>query len=665
MKTARTILLLLAASVAPTFASGPAWDASGNSQLSGTYYFRQVLYVGAAGGSISQAVAFSGNIVFSGTTTGTYTITNGTAIVSGSNPQLYSTSGTYSNSASGYGVMTSPLAVLFPTGVSTNLSFLVSNGILIGSGTETGYNDLLIAAPYSSSLSLGSLSGAYTISTFFPGGSPATSLGGTYQLNLNGSTSVGNVSISGYNGSGSAYTQTASGVTMKFSNGAYLLSFPSNGNGAFYQGTAGSYGQPILYSSPDSNFVFGGTTYGFDMLVGVKNSASGTNTPLSGLYYEAGIDDNANSGLDTYYGTFNAIQSQGALIGHERLLNAGYAVQGYTYSASYPTSITGSYTDQTGTVTYTFNSQTGIRIGYGTGGYLGIAVALPYKSPSPSRSVYIDPTGVVNTASSAPYTAGVSPGDFITIYGGQNLANGLVAAPPGAFPTSGLGGVTVTVDGLPAPLYYVSPTQISFLIPYQASVFPIASIQVNNNGNLSNVVTTNMYLTTPGVFSYNTGIGDAAVIDYPAAGGSPFLVNENHPATGGDTIVAFLSGLGAPFPTNPDGALGVYDYLVQNIAVSVSGVSVGTPAYIGLAPGLAGLYQINFTLPGLCSASGQTGCLDLGDNSLTISGPDSTTNEVLLPIGAGGTAAIVSSTPVSAVSTARQTLPRLQPAKRP
>lgn len=663
MKIFRSFLLILAASVAPAFATGPAWDTSGNSQLSGTYYFRQVLYVGASGGTISQAVTFYGNIVFSGSSSGTYTITNGTANLSSSSPTTYSTSGTYSVSLSGYGVMTNPLAVLFPTGANTSLSFLVSNGILVGSSTESGYNDMLIAAPYSSSLSLSSLSGSYTISSFFPGSSPSTSLDATYQLNPNGASSLGTVSISGYTGAGAAISQNSSGVKYAYSNGAYTISFPSNSSAYFYQG--GTNGIIFLYTSPDSNFVFGGTAYGFDMFVGVRNPASGASTPLSGLYYEAGFDDNANSGLDSYYGSFNAVQSQGTLIGHERILYAGFSPEGYTYSASYPTSISGTYTDQTGTVNYTINSQTGIRVGYGTGGYLGIEVALPYKPPSPNRTVYLDPTGIVNTASSAPYTAGVSPGDFLTIYNGQNLANSTVFAPAGAFPTT-LGGVTVTIDGvIQAPLYYVSPTQISFLMPYEASTFAVASIQVNNNGLTSNIVTTNVNTTTPGVFTYDTGVGDAALIDYPATGGSPFFVSESSPATGGDTIVAYLSGLGTPFPANPDGALGVFDYLVSTISVDVSGVSVGTPAYAGLAPGLAGLYQINFTLPALCTTSGQTGCLDVGDNSIGISGPDSYTSEALIPIGAGNTAAarVSSQTAPGAAlqpaAGARRILPRL------
>ena len=175
-----------------------------------------------------------------------------------------------------------------------------------------------------------------------------------------------------------------------------------------------------------------------------------------------------------------------------------------------------------------------------------------------TQSIYLDPTGIVNTASSAPYTAGVSPGDFITIYNGVGLANwdDLSLLPGASFPTNGLGGVTVIIDGvISAPIYYVSKTQISFLMPYEASTFPIASIQVNNNGAKSNIATTYVNVTTPGVFTADPvgGDGIAAMLDFPSSGGY-FIVSANKPANPGDAVALYLTGLGAPFPTNGDGA---------------------------------------------------------------------------------------------------------------
>src|SRR5271155_3289714 len=99
MKFARAVSLLLVAAAAPAFAAAPAWDSSGNSELSGTYYFRQVLFAAGSGGGISTAVAFFGNMTFSGSTTGTYTISLATLNISGSGIESYSATGTYSVSA--------------------------------------------------------------------------------------------------------------------------------------------------------------------------------------------------------------------------------------------------------------------------------------------------------------------------------------------------------------------------------------------------------------------------------------------------------------------------------------------------------------------------------------------------------------------------------------
>ncbi len=495
---------------------------------------------------------------------------------------------------------------------------------------ESTFNDVLIAAPYSASTTLSTFSGSYTVASMFPGADA------TFQLNPSGGN-LGTVSLSGYSSAGNSYSQVSSGVKYVLSNGAYAITFPTNSNAVFYQGgsisnTSGENGPVLLYMSPDGNFVFGGSALGFDLFVGVRNASGGASTPLSGLYYEAGFDDNATNGLDSYYGSFNAFG--GNIISHERLLSSGYATEGLTFYSDYPTSINGSYTDPSNTVNYTVG-QNGIRIGFGTNGSPAIEVALPYTPPTVTRSVYIDPTGIVNTGSSAPYTAGVSPGDFVTLYNGVNLANATTFAPAGAFPTK-LGGVTVIIDGvLQAPLYYVSATQISFLVPYSASNYPIASIQVNNNGTVSNIATTYVNLTTPGVFTSNPvgGIGVAAMLDFPASG-SYFVVSESNPANPGDTVALFLTGLGAPFPTNGDGALGTSGGLVQTINVDVSGTDVGALAYAGLAPGLAGLYQINFTVPAGAVA---------GDNSLGILGPDSYSDESIIPVSSGSTASARSS----------------------
>ena len=64
------ILSLLALTV-----SAQTWDTSGNSKLSGTWYFRNVVYlVGDSQGNLSRAIAAYGQITFSGS--GTYSLSS-------------------------------------------------------------------------------------------------------------------------------------------------------------------------------------------------------------------------------------------------------------------------------------------------------------------------------------------------------------------------------------------------------------------------------------------------------------------------------------------------------------------------------------------------------------------------------------------------------------
>jgi hypothetical protein len=90
----------------------------------------------------------------------------------------------------------------------------------------------------------------------------------------------------------------------------------------------------------------------------------------------------------------------------------------------------------------------------------------------------IAPGGVVNGASSLGL---VAPGSLATVYG-SNLADGSYpAAPEPRFPAT-LGGVAVTVNGVRAPLIYMSPSQINFQVPWATSPGMAATIRVTRDG---------------------------------------------------------------------------------------------------------------------------------------------------------------------------------------
>jgi uncharacterized protein (TIGR03437 family) len=101
--------------------------------------------------------------------------------------------------------------------------------------------------------------------------------------------------------------------------------------------------------------------------------------------------------------------------------------------------------------------------------------------------------------------------------------------------------------------------------------------------------------TAPGVFSLDrNGIGPGAILHSDFS-----LVNVAHPSKIGETVLVFLTGLGAVAPPVADGTAGGATPLSKAAAavnVLIGGVTA-TVSYAGLAPGFPGLYQINVAVP--------------------------------------------------------------------
>lgn len=183
-------------------------------------------------------------------------------------------------------------------------------------------------------------------------------------------------------------------------------------------------------------------------------------------------------------------------------------------------------------------------------------------------------TAVVNKAS---YSAVVSPNCWVVI-AGYNFATSSLPAPAGSSPAT-LGGVSVTVAGLPAPLVYVSPNEIDALIPSQAAIpqNTVAPLVVTSGAGS---VTYNLRLTrnSPALFA-NPGTGQALVFDANFR-----QVDRVGPQ---DTLILFAIGLG---PTDSSGRV------VDPVEVYI-GERKAQVLFAGQAPGFLGIYQLNVTAP--------------------------------------------------------------------
>ena len=183
-------------------------------------------------------------------------------------------------------------------------------------------------------------------------------------------------------------------------------------------------------------------------------------------------------------------------------------------------------------------------------------------------------------------------------------------------------GVSVTVNVIPAPLYYVSPGLISGVVPFAASG-STATVVVTSNGVTSNSVAVPLALTAPGIFTLlQNGLGDGATLH-----ANYYLVSAANPARPREVVLVFLAGLGAVSPTVPDGdpapAAEPLARVISNASVTIDGLPC-TVSYKGLAPMYAGLYQLNIQIPvGLAP----------GVHGLSIRTPESFTSMANIEIG--------------------------------
>ena len=186
--------------------------------------------------------------------------------------------------------------------------------------------------------------------------------------------------------------------------------------------------------------------------------------------------------------------------------------------------------------------------------------------------------GLLNAAS---FRQGFSPGEIVAVFGSL-LAGAAQAAAVLPLPTS-LGGVTVTVNGTPCPLYFVSPSQINLQIPYSLPLGTAATLTVTYNNQS---VSTDFRVSTasPGIFVDSNG----APAGFSAVGR-------------GQTIAIYVTGVGALSPLPALGALpsgSTVSVPTQSPTITIGGEPVSTSyAFIGVPAWAIGLVQINFTIP--------------------------------------------------------------------
>jgi uncharacterized protein (TIGR03437 family) len=591
-----------------------------NASLNGAYYVR---YLGEDTRN-TAAMSFSGTMTFDGA--GKFALTGAGANNKTSDKLLkFSTSGTYSVFSNGMVNIDNPFDT---TGQAAFPIYGgLGNGIITGSSTEGAYLDTFIAVPVATGGSNATLSGTYNVAAIeFLNGSFTATRQTFFSINADGAGSLGSVTVKGTAQSlaDAATVQTSAGATYTVTgNGTGTLNLPAP------SGVAASNvllsGNKVLYAASDGSFFIAGGATTYDLVIGAKAAAGAS---FNGLYFAAYLQNYATGGsADGVYavsGSTNAISSINKVIAHERTNSESYYPYDYTYTDTFQYSANGLSSDSN----QALGAGGNLVVGTGSGGnyvFVVYAKSVPMSSTG-AGAVFLNPQGIVNAANNVPFTAQVSPGEVVTLYG-SGFSNQTATTPGLPFPNT-LGGAQVTItynnaSGTAvtdiAPLYFVSPGQLSAVIPYTVPGDGTAiTFAVTYNGTKSNSVTVYSGPASPGIFTVPSGgIGDGAVLHADFS-----LVTAANPAKSGETIQVFLTGLGAVTGNTAAGAAGPSPTLATTILpvdVGLNGSDgnfyEGKIAFAGLAPGLGGLYQVNVTLPANLPAGSATISIYIGDGS--------------------------------------------------
>jgi len=175
-------------------------------------------------------------------------------------------------------------------------------------------------------------------------------------------------------------------------------------------------------------------------------------------------------------------------------------------------------------------------------------------------------------AAAANFPLELAPRMLIAIYG-SDLASG-----------------TVSLNGSPLSLYYVSATQINAVLPDSATGLTPLTVKTSTGQNTLNVY---VEAAAPAIFTQNSsGTGPASALK----ASDQSLVTADNPLHAGDAVELYATGLGLTSASNR------LDVAVQQPTVTVGGVSCPV-TFAGAAPNYVGLDQINCTIPTGIAAS--------------------------------------------------------------
>ena len=269
--------------------------------------------------------------------------------------------------------------------------------------------------------------------------------------------------------------------------------------------------------------------------------------------------------------------------------------------------------------------------------FKGSALLLLLTSLAIAQSPAISDGGVVNSATRSPDQP-LAPGSLVSIVG-TGLAADIAQADSVPLSTS-IANVSVTFNKVPAPVQFVSDTQINVQVPWNTLPAGVLSgtvdVVVTRDGVASTPKQVAIGPFSPGIYAmsnlamaFNTdgSLAQPAGALFGITG--PILGIKSHPAKQGDSIIILGTGLGALDSEIPNGANSTDKArnVVTPPVVLINGAQATVASAI-LSTNLVGIYQVTAAVP---AAAGAGNALPLQWQVGGLTSPDSTTMAVAAP----------------------------------
>jgi uncharacterized protein (TIGR03437 family) len=426
----------------------------------------------------------------------------------------------------------------------------------------------------------------------------------------------GNIStVAGNNGQGAGYGGDLGAATSAILNGPTAVAFDSAGN--MYIADNGNN----LVRKVDTNGII--TTY-----IGGTGGTNGTAGRLSapnGIWFDAAgalyIADSGNQRVAKFV-------APTAFTNFAGNLTAGFSGDGGQATLARLSKPVDIKVDSTGNVYIADTNNSRIRkvsadgtittiAGIGGANYGGDGGPATSASLSFPRSIAVGPNGTVyicdtgnsvirslvptfptistnGVTNAASFATRISPGALASVFGTGFGASTYLADDGRPWVTTA-NSVTVKVNNVAAPLYFISPGQINFQVPWATPTSGTVNVAVLVNGGASNTASVAVGTAAPGLF-YNPTSGAAIVQNTPDYS----LNTAANPAPAGSTIIAYLTGTGPVSPATKDGTLAPTDgtlIVAQSVVTAKIGSAAATVSFTGLTPGFIGLAQMNIVVP--------------------------------------------------------------------